>query len=168
MIELADKWAEGRILVGTCDKNGKPLRQFDQVFYEDEILVIGWNYFGEEYVAMSGGGEWIGFVDLQHVTKAPVFKVDGTFMDALSFNAFVTKTIMNWESDPVEKTLFYTEDGGDIFFSPIVRLEDAQKLWTENDIYLTSKLTPIELCERILIHNGIEVEVFEELDTDVK
>ncbi|MEB8676372.1 hypothetical protein P4H08_24255 [Bacillus cereus] len=55
---------QGAIPIGLTDQFGKPLRQFDEIQYENEVYLIIWNPIYREFIGSHESGDWIPHNDL--------------------------------------------------------------------------------------------------------
>ncbi|PGQ72848.1 hypothetical protein COA26_20145 [Bacillus cereus] len=59
--EMLDK---GEIYIGQSDRFGKPLRQFDEVQYENEVYLVIWHPIYREFVGSHESGDCISNTNL--------------------------------------------------------------------------------------------------------
>ncbi|OUB80909.1 hypothetical protein [Bacillus wiedmannii] len=55
---------KGAIPIGQFDKLGKPLRQFDEIQYENETYLIVWHPMYNEFIGSHESKNWISYIDL--------------------------------------------------------------------------------------------------------
>lgn len=55
---------QGAISIGQTDQFGKPLRQFDEIQYENEVYLVIWHPIYREFIGSHESGDWIPHTDL--------------------------------------------------------------------------------------------------------
>ncbi|WP_044797519.1 hypothetical protein [Bacillus cereus] len=56
---------KGAIPIDQSDALGKPLRQFDEIQYEDKMYLIVWHPIHKEFVGSHESGNWISHTELR-------------------------------------------------------------------------------------------------------
>ncbi|EEM93005.1 hypothetical protein bthur0013_56370 [Bacillus thuringiensis IBL 200] len=55
---------QGAIPIGLTDQFSKPLRQFDEIQYKNEVYLIIWHPIYREFVGSHESGDWIPYTEL--------------------------------------------------------------------------------------------------------
>ncbi|AZJ24839.1 hypothetical protein CT694_36090 (plasmid) [Bacillus wiedmannii bv. thuringiensis] len=59
---------QGAIPIGITDQFGVPLRQFDEIQYQQQVYLIIWHPMYDEFVGSHESGSWIPYSDLHQTT----------------------------------------------------------------------------------------------------
>ncbi|AEA19347.1 hypothetical protein BG08_6372 (plasmid) [Bacillus thuringiensis serovar kurstaki] len=59
MKQFKEMLDQGAISIGQSDQFGKPLRQFDEVQYGNEVYLVIWHPIYREFVGSHESGNWI-------------------------------------------------------------------------------------------------------------